>query len=109
MQVAVIGAGIAGLSAAWLLSRRHKVVLFEKEPRLGGHSHTIEAQTRDQSVPVDTGFIVYNTAAYPNLIALFKHLGVETSPASMSFAVSLDGGGYEYNGNGKFSNLTLSS
>lgn len=101
MRIAVVGAGISGLSAAWLLSRAHDVTLFEREPRLGGHSNTSEvAWPEGGSGPVDTGFIVYNTACYPNLIALFEHLGVPTARTNMSFAVSLDGGGYEYSGSG---------
>lgn len=99
MEIAVVGAGVAGLSAAWLLSRRYRVTLFEREPRLGGHSNTVDAGSGG-GIPIDTGFIVYNTACYPNLIALFDHLGVATAPTSMSFAVSLDDGAYEYNGNG---------
>ncbi|GAB0119665.1 NAD/FAD-binding protein [Acidisoma sp. 7E03] len=93
-RIAVIGAGIAGLSAAWLLAQRHDVTLYEKEPRLGGHSHTVEAE----GIPVDTGFIVYNEPAYPNLTALFHHLDVPTHPSDMSFSVSLDGGALEYAG-----------
>jgi uncharacterized protein len=100
VKIAVIGAGISGLSAAWLLSRQHEVVLFEKEARLGGHSNTVDVAEPRGPVAIDTGFIVYNTACYPNLIALFKHLNVPTAPTDMSFSVSLDGGGYEYNGNG---------
>lgn len=96
--VAVIGSGIAGLSAAWLLSRAHKVTLFEGEPRPGGHSNTVDAVCAGRAVGVDTGFIVYNTASYPNLIALFDRLGVETAPTDMGFAVSLGGGALEYSG-----------
>ena len=105
MRIAVVGAGISGLSAAWLLSRQHDVVLFEKEPRYGGHSNTVDVPEDAQgqaarSVAIDTGFIVYNTACYPNLIALFEHLDVPTAATEMSFSVSLDEGRYEYNGNG---------
>jgi predicted NAD/FAD-binding protein len=100
LKVAVVGAGISGASAAWLLSRSHEVTLFEKEPRLGGHSDTVEVAVPEGVVPVDMGFIVYNTMCYPNLIALFAHFDVPTAPTSMSFAVSLDNGGYEYSGNG---------
>jgi uncharacterized protein len=100
VKIAVVGAGITGLGAAWLISRQHEVTLFEAAPRLGGHSNTVEAAIGGTSVPVDTGFIVYNTACYPNLIALFDQLAVPTAMTSMSFAVSLNGGRYEYNGNG---------
>ncbi|WP_428031997.1 NAD(P)/FAD-dependent oxidoreductase [Ancylobacter sp.] len=95
-RIAVVGAGISGLAAAWLLSKRHDVTLFEAESRLGGHSNTVEAD----SVPVDTGFIVYNEKTYPNLTALFAHLDVATRASEMSFAVSLDGGRLEYSGSG---------
>ena len=98
LKIAVVGAGISGLGAAWLLAARHHVTLYEREPRLGGHSNTVDVDTPDGRRAVDTGFIVYNTASYPNLIALFEHLGVETAPASMSFAVSRRGGAYEYSG-----------
>ena len=97
---AVIGSGIAGLSAAWLLSKRHEVTLFEQDARTGGHGNTVFAATRSGTTPVDTGFIVYNTQSYPNLIALFEHLSVPTARSDMSFAVSLDGGRYEYSGTG---------
>lgn len=95
MKIAVIGSGIAGLSAAWLLSRRHAVSLFEKEARPGGHTNTVEAPG---GVPVDTGFIVYNERNYPNLTALFRQLGIETGDSHMSFGVSIGDGAYEYAG-----------
>ena len=97
-SIAVVGSGIAGLSAAWLLSKRHRVSLFERDGRVGGHSNTVEVASETSPVPVDTGFIVYNTATYPNLIALFQHLGVSTAPTRMGFSVSLDAGRYEYSG-----------
>jgi hypothetical protein len=96
LRVAVVGAGIAGLSAAWLLSRRHEVVLFEADGRLGGHANTTEAPGFKGAVPVDTGFIVYNEPNYPNFTALLKRLGVATLPADMALSVSLDDGGFEY-------------
>ncbi len=96
LDIAVIGSGISGLSAAWLLSKKHNVTLFEADGRLGGHSNTVDAG----GVPVDTGFIVYNEATYPNLTALFAHLDVPTKPTDMSFAVSMDQGAFEYSGCG---------
>lgn len=98
MRIAVVGSGISGLSAAWLLSRAHDVTLFERGTRAGGHSNTVDIDLPDGRVPVDTGFIVYNEANYPNLTALFDHLGVETTATKMSFALSLDDGAYEYSG-----------
>ena len=98
LDIAVVGAGISGLSAAWLLAQRHRVTLYEADARLGGHSHTVDVSVRGTPVAVDTGFIVYNEPAYPNLTALFAHLGVASQPSEMSFAVSLDGGALEYSG-----------
>ena len=98
LRIAVVGSGISGLSCAWLLSQRHQVTLFEADGRAGGHSNTVDAPGVDRSIPVDTGFIVYNEPAYPNLTALFAHLGVHTQASDMSFAVSLDQGALEYAG-----------
>jgi predicted NAD/FAD-binding protein len=99
-KVAVIGAGVAGLSAAWLLGKRFDVTLFEADARLGGHANTVDVDAPEGRCPIDTGFIVYNTAGYPNLVGLFDHLGVPAADTDMGFAVSLGGGGYEYSGNG---------
>lgn len=98
LDIAVIGSGISGMAAAWLLSTRHRVTMFEEAARLGGHSHTVTIASSAGEIAVDTGFIVYNEPAYPNLTALFRHLGVATAASDMSFAVSLDGGGFEYAG-----------
>ena len=100
LKIAVVGAGISGLSAAWLLSRRHEVTVFEAEGRPGGHSHTVESPSPTGPTPVDTGFIVYNEATYPNLKALFAHLGTPSRPSEMSFAVSIGAGDLEYSGAG---------
>jgi hypothetical protein len=97
-RIAVIGSGISGLSAAWLLSQRHEVVVYERDGRLGGHAHTVIADTPDGPIPVDVGFIVYNEPAYPNLTALFAHLGVATDETCMSFAASMRNGAVEYSG-----------
>ena len=92
-SIAVVGSGVAGLSCAWLLSQRHEVTVYEADARIGGHSNTV---ILDDELPVDTGFIVYNEAAYPNLTALFAHLKVATKATEMSFGVSLDDGALEY-------------
>jgi predicted NAD/FAD-binding protein len=92
LKIAVIGSGISGLSCAWLLNPHHDVVLYEAEDRLGGHSNTVDTG----STPVDTGFIVFNEANYPNLTAMLDHIGVPTKNAEMSFGVSLDEGALEY-------------
>jgi predicted NAD/FAD-binding protein len=99
-HIAVIGSGIAGLSAAWLLSRRHRVTLYEADIRPGGHANTVMAPAGAGSIAVDTGFIVYNEQNYPNLVALFEHLGVASQASNMSFAASLDDGALEYSSNG---------
>lgn len=100
LNIAVIGTGISGLSAAWLLNQRHDVTVYEKSDRLGGHSNTVTASTGGDSIPVDTGFIVFNRKTYPNLTALFAHLRVPTRPSEMSLSVSLNDGELEYSGTG---------
>ncbi len=87
MRIAVVGAGISGLGAAWLLSPHHEVDLFEAEDRLGGHAHTHAVPLGGTTVPADTGFMVYNERTYPNLIRFFDRLGVEHAESDMSFSV----------------------
>jgi predicted NAD/FAD-binding protein len=97
MRIGIIGSGIAGLGAAWLLSRtgKYEITLYEQNAYIGGHSNTRETP---DGVPVDTGFIVFNHVTYPNLVALFREAGVTTEASNMSFAVSLDDGKLEYAG-----------
>lgn len=97
-KVAIIGTGISGLSAAWMLRDTADITVYEQNAHVGGHTRTIDVETRDGVVPVDMGFIVYNEHTYPNLTALFEHLGVATQTTDMSLAVSLDGGRLEYAG-----------
>jgi len=99
-RIAVIGAGISGLAAAYLLSRRHQVSLFEREPRLGGHTNTIRVPSEDGAVALDTGFLVHNEHTYPGLVRLFRELDVETRPSDMSFSVSCPVTGIEYSSRG---------
>ena len=97
MRIAVIGSGISGLASSWLLSREHEVVLFEANEYLGGHTHTHEVEVGGQAFHVDTGFIVFNAGNYPLLCRMFAELGVASKPTTMSFAVSNERTGLEYN------------
>jgi len=98
-RVAVIGSGVSGLTAAYVLQRRYEVYLIEADQRLGGHAHTHDVVTPDAGVvPVDSGFIVHNRVTYPNLLRLFDELGVETQPSDMSMSVRCEGCGLEYAG-----------
>ena len=101
MRVAVIGTGIAGNAAAWTLSKRYPVTVYDRELRPGGHSHTVTIDYDGTQVAVDIGFIVYNQLNYPELTALFDHLGVETVESCMSFAVTADHGRFEWKGGGE--------
>jgi predicted NAD/FAD-binding protein len=100
MHIAVIGTGIAGNAAAWSLSKRYPVTVYDREIRPGGHSHTVTIDYEGAPLAVDIGFIVYNALNYPDLTALFAHLGVETVESCMSFAVTADGGRFEWKGGG---------
>ena len=97
-KIAVIGTGISGLSAAWLLNQHYDLTVFEQGERIGGHTCTVTVEGETGSIPVDMGFIVYNEPAYPNLTALFSHLEITTQPTDMSLAISLDNGRLEYAG-----------
>lgn len=97
-RIAVIGAGISGLAAAYFLNRRHDVVLFEAGSYLGGHANTVDITLDGQRCAVDTGFLVYNDKTYPNLIALFDELGVANIASDMSFGVSMNDGELEWAG-----------
>jgi len=99
-EIAVIGSGISGLAAAYYLSRRHRVTLFEREPRLGGHTHTVSVDTPSGPLPIDTGFIVHNTRNYPNLVRLLRELGIPTVESDMSFSVRDVHSGFEYSSRG---------
>src|SRR6187200_1097497 len=99
-NIAVIGAGISGLAAAYFLSRRHCVHLFEKDSRLDGHTNTVMVEGANGAVALDTGFLVHNDRTYPNLVRLFGELGVATRDSDMSFAVSCRRTGLEYSSRG---------
>lgn len=99
-HVAVIGSGISGLAAAWLLSRRHRVTLVERDGRLGGHTHTVVVDGDTGPVALDTGFLVHNDRTYPNLVRLFAEIGVETDPSDMSFSVACAETGLAYSSRG---------
>jgi len=99
-HVIVIGSGISGLAAAWLISRRHRVTLLERDDRLGGHTHTVVIDSERGRQPLDTGFLVHNRQTYTNLVRLFEEIGVETRESDMSFSVSAPESGYEYSSRG---------
>lgn len=98
MRIAVIGSGIAGLGAAWLLAPQHEVVLYEAASYAGGHSNTVDVTLDGVTHPVDTGFLVHNDRTYPNLIQLFALLGIDTPHSEMTFSVSLPGEDLEWAG-----------
>ncbi len=95
-RIAIIGTGISGLTAAYLLNRHHDITVYEKDSRVGGHTRTLHVRHGDRTIPVDTGFIVYNERNYPNLTALFRRLGVKTQKSDMSFALTARDGWLEW-------------
>lgn len=100
MRIAVVGAGISGLAAAYLLRRRHEVRVFEREPQAGGHAHTLTVGTRTGDLGIDTGFVVYNETTYPGFSGLLRELEVPTQPGDMSFSCRCDRCGVEYSSRG---------
>ena len=100
MKIAVIGSGISGLSAAYYLSKKHRVDIFEKEDHFGGHSYTVDLTFGSKKISVDIGFIVFNFKTYPNLINFFKENDVQIEKSDMSFSVSVDNTNFEYSGKG---------
>ena len=99
MRIAIIGAGISGLTAAYYLRQGHDLSVFEAAERIGGHTATVDVDWHGKQYAVDTGFIVYNDWTYPNFIELLETLGVATRPTEMSFSVRCDKTGLEYGGN----------
>ncbi len=95
-KIAIVGSGISGLGAAWLLHRDHEITVYEKSSRVGGHSRTVTVDYDGHAIPVDTGFIVFNRPNYPNLTGLFAALGVATHESDMSFAASIRDGWLEW-------------
>ena len=100
MKIAVVGSGISGLSAAYYLSKKHHVDLFEREDHFGGHSHTLDLFFDKKKVSVDIGFIVFNFQTYPNLINFFNENDIQIEKSNMSFSVSVDNTNFEYCGKG---------
>ena len=100
MKIAVVGSGISGLSAAYYLSKKHQVDLFEREDHFGGHSHTIDLCFGSEKISVDIGFIVFNFKTYPNLINFFEENKIEIEKSDMSFSVSVKDTKFEYCGKG---------
>lgn len=92
-RIAVVGSGVAGLGAAWLLSRRYEVTLFEAADYLGGHTHTHDIDLEGQRYAVDSGFIVFNPQHYPLLTRMFAELDVAAQPTTMSFRSTMHAAG----------------
>lgn len=98
MKIAIIGAGVSGLTAAYRLSEAHDITLFEANDYLGGHTNTVDVELDGERHAIDTGFIVFNDRTYPKFIELLTELGVRSRPTSMSFSVRCDAENLEYNG-----------
>jgi len=98
MRIAIIGAGVSGLSAAYGLRERHQITLFEQAAYLGGHAHTVDVEIGGERQAIDTGFIVFNDRTYPRFVALLNELGVASQATTMSFSVRCDQSDLEYNG-----------
>ncbi len=96
LDIAVIGAGVSGMAAAWLLAGRHRVTVYEQFDRIGGHVNTVDVAGPDGPIAVDTGFTVFNEINYPNFTALLRHLGIATRTTRLSLSASLDDGAIEY-------------
>ncbi|WP_237061286.1 NAD(P)/FAD-dependent oxidoreductase [Microbulbifer zhoushanensis] len=99
MRIAIVGSGISGLTAAYLLNKKHDITLFEAADRLGGHTATVDVEEGDRRLAIDTGFIVFNDWTYPNFIKLMQQLGVDSQPTDMGFSVCSDRESFEYAGN----------
>ena len=99
MKIAIIGSGISGLTAAYLLNRQHEIQVFEASDWVGGHTHTVDVEVAGKAYALDTGFIVFNDWTYPNFIRLLDRLGVGYQATEMSFSVRDPASGLEYNGN----------
>ncbi len=99
MKIAIIGAGISGLTAAYYLNPHHQVSVYEVANRVGGHTATIDVNHQGKNFAIDTGFIVFNDWTYPNFIELMNELGVDSQPTEMSFSVRCETSGLEYGGN----------
>ncbi len=98
LRIAVIGAGVSGLVAAYLLAEDHEVTVFEAASRPGGHAHTADVESADGPLEIDTGFVVFNDRTYPSFTRLIDRLGVTAQPTDMSFSVRCERSGLEYNG-----------
>lgn len=98
MKIAIIGTGISGMVAAYLLGQEHEITVFEANDYIGGHTHTVVAEQEGRTYAVDTGFIVFNHRTYPNFVRLLQRLGVAWQPSNMSFSVTCERTGLEYNG-----------